>query len=96
MAIQLHLAASAPAAPGPGDSTGHPSPQALLGRGFSRERPRDVGFHAQGTFTKANRLVFPSPKASVCIIVQQKQKSTYRSVHSSASTSWPQGFGCIY
>lgn len=69
MAIQ-HLAACAPAAPGPGESAMLPARDTPLhrlpwGGAFSRERPRNVGFHAQDIYTKANRLVFRSPKVSV-------------------------------
>lgn len=112
MAIQ-HLAAPAPAAPGPGEPALLPAQdrhcsqhRTLLSRGCPGEGPspgksQGMGFHAQGTCTKANRLVFPSPKVSVWGMLfwyhhQQKQKSTYRTVHISARTSWPQGFGCIY
>lgn len=67
-----HLAASAkcPCSPRSGEPAVLPAQDTPLhrlswGGVFSRERPRKVGSHAQGIFTKANRLVFPSPEVSV-------------------------------
>lgn len=83
-------------------STGHPTPQAVLGRGLLQGKAKEGGVPCSRHFHQSKQTSFSIPWG-VCVkevtlisSCSKNERAPTEHVHISASASWPQGFGCIY